>query len=172
MGNEQSMNYLEMNFHLEADEIKRLGKRFRKLDIDNSGTISREEFMSLPNLTQNPILNRVISIFDTDGDGEIDFKEFVQGVSKFGINGGEKEKLKFAFRIYDLNNDGYITNNELFKVLKMMVGNNLQDTQLQQIVDKTIIYADKDGDNKISFDEFYDLIAQMEFHKKMTIRGV
>jgi len=36
----------------------------------------------------------------------------------------------------------------------MMVGNNLKDPQLQQIVDKTIIYADKDGDGKISFDEF------------------
>jgi hypothetical protein len=33
----------------------------------------------------------------------------------------------------------------------MMVGNNLKDTQLQQIVDKTIIYADKDNDGKISF---------------------
>lgn len=33
----------------------------------------------------------------------------------------------------------------------MMVGNNLKDPQLQQIVDKTIIYADKDKDGKISF---------------------
>ena len=36
----------------------------------------------------------------------------------------------------------------------MMVGNNLKDAQLQQIVDKTIILADQDGDGKISFDEF------------------
>ena len=36
----------------------------------------------------------------------------------------------------------------------MMVGTNLKDSQLQQIVDKTIHYADKDGDGKISFDEF------------------
>ncbi len=36
----------------------------------------------------------------------------------------------------------------------MMVGNNLKDTQLQQIVDKTILFADKDEDGKISFDEF------------------
>lgn len=36
----------------------------------------------------------------------------------------------------------------------MMVGNNLKDTQLQQIVDKTIINADTDGDGKISFEEF------------------
>ena len=35
-----------------------------------------------------------------------------------------------------------------------MVGNNLKDTQLQQIVDKTILFADKDEDGKISFEEF------------------
>lgn len=40
------------------------------------------------------------------------------------------------------------------QVLKMMVGNNLKDTQLQQIVDKTILFADKDEDGKISFEEF------------------
>jgi hypothetical protein len=36
----------------------------------------------------------------------------------------------------------------------MMVGNNLKDTQLQQIVDKTILFADKDEDGKINFEEF------------------
>jgi len=40
------------------------------------------------------------------------------------------------------------------QVLKMMVGNNLKDTQLQQIVDKTILFADRDEDGKINFEEF------------------
>ena len=53
-----------------------------------------------------------------------------------------------------MDNDGYISNGELFQVLKMMVGNNLKETQLQQIVDKTVINADTDGDGKISFSEF------------------
>lgn len=51
-----------------------------------------------------------------------------------------------------MDRDGYISNGELFMVLKMMVGNNLKDTQLQQIVDKTIINADKDGDGKINYE--------------------
>lgn len=59
---------------VDSEEIKRLGKRFRKLDIDNSGTLSIEEFMSLPELQQNPLVQRVIEIFDTDGNKEIDFK--------------------------------------------------------------------------------------------------
>lgn len=59
-----------------------------------------------------------------------------------------------AFKIYDINQDGYISNGELFTVLKMMVGNNLKEVQLQQIVDKTIIQFDTDGDGKISYEEF------------------
>ena len=63
-------------------------------------------------------------------------------------------QFSVAFKIYDMDKDGYISNGELYQVLKMMVGNNLKDHQLQQIVDKTIIHADTDGDGKISFEEF------------------
>lgn len=62
------------SFTVDADEIRRLGKRFRKLDLDNSGSLSIDEFMSLPELQQNPLVQRVIDIFDADGNGEVDFK--------------------------------------------------------------------------------------------------
>lgn len=155
--------------HFDADEIKRLGKRFKKLDLDNSGSLSVEEFMSLPELQQNPLVQRVIDIFDTDGNGEVDFKEFIEGVSQFSVKGDKEQKLRFAFRIYDMDKDGYISNGELFQVLKMMVGNNLKDTQLQQIVDKTIINADKDGDGRISFEEFCAVVGGLDIHKKMVV---
>ena len=61
-------------FTVDADEIRRLGKRFKKLDLDHSGSLSVEEFMSLPQLQQNPLVQRVIDIFDTDGNGEVDFR--------------------------------------------------------------------------------------------------
>ena len=59
-----------------------------------------------------------------------------------------------------MDRDGFISNGELFTVLKMMVGNNLKDTQLQQIVDKTIINADKDGDGKINYEGLCTLIKR------------
>jgi Ca2+-binding EF-hand superfamily protein len=34
--------------------------------------------------------------------------------------------LAVAFKVYDVDRDGYISNGELFLVLKMMVGNNLK----------------------------------------------
>merc|ERR1712232_1056128 len=45
---------------------------------------------------------------------------------------------------------------------KKMVGDNLSPEQLQQIVDKTIMEADKDGDGKISYDEFVQMLADRE----------
>lgn len=125
--------------------------------------------MSLPELQQNPLVQRVIEIFDQDGNGEVDFKEFIEGVSQFSVKGDKESKLRFAFQIYDIDRDGFITNSELFQVLKMMVGNNLKDTQLQQIVDKTILYADKDEDGKISFSEFSEMVGNLDVHKKMVV---
>lgn len=165
------------------------------MDLDNSGALSIDEFMSLPELQQNPLVQRVIDIFDADGNGEVDFKEFIHGVSQFSVKGDKLSKLKFAFRIYDMDNDGFISNGELFQVsinspyrlppyhrpltsdesltpaqvLKMMVGNNLKDAQLQQIVDKTIVFADKDEDGKISFDEFCSVVGNTDIHKKMVV---
>jgi serine/threonine-protein phosphatase 2B regulatory subunit len=65
---------VELCATFDADEIRRLGKRFKKLDADGSGSLSVQEFMSIPELQQNPLVQRVIDIFDTDGNGEIDFK--------------------------------------------------------------------------------------------------
>ncbi len=59
---------------VEQDELKRLGKRFKKLDLDGSGSLSIAEFMTIPELQQNPLVQRVISIFDADNNGEVDFK--------------------------------------------------------------------------------------------------
>lgn len=77
-----------------------------------------------------------------------------------------------------MDRDGFISNGELFLVLKMMVGNNLkvclrlpncfgtrcnhslkQDQQLQQIVDKTIMEGDLDRDGKLSFEEFAQMVS-------------
>ncbi|KAK6024003.1 EF hand, partial [Ostertagia ostertagi] len=98
------------------------------------------------------------------------FSEFIQGISQFSVKGDKNVKLKFAFRIYDIDRDGFISNGELFQVLKMMVGNNLKDSQLQQIVDKTILFHDKDGDGRISFQEFCDVVGTLDVHEKMVVK--
>lgn len=108
-------------------------------------------------LANNPLVKRVIAVLDRNNDGNISFLEFVQGLNSLSAGASNEEKLRFAFQIYDINNDGFISNGELFQVLKMMVGNNLTDVQLQQLVDRTIIKADKDFDGKINFEEFCEV---------------
>ena len=56
------------------EEVSRLEKRFHKLDLDHSGTISVGEFLSIPELKENPLVKRVVDIFDEDLSGEVDFK--------------------------------------------------------------------------------------------------
>lgn len=41
-------------------------------------------------------------------------------------NSSKRNALVVAFKVYDVDRDGYISNGELFLVLKMMVGNNLK----------------------------------------------
>jgi serine/threonine-protein phosphatase 2B regulatory subunit len=111
----------------------------------------------------------MIAIFDEDGGGDVDFQEFVSGLSAFSSKGNKEEKLHFAFKVYDIDRDGYISNGELFIVLKMMVGSNLKDQQLQQIVDKTIMEADLDHDGKISFEEFQKMVENTDVSMSMTL---
>eukprot|EP00357_Protocruzia_adherens_P028839 CAMPEP_0115008558 /NCGR_PEP_ID=MMETSP0216-20121206/22007_1 /TAXON_ID=223996 /ORGANISM="Protocruzia adherens, Strain Boccale" /LENGTH=163 /DNA_ID=CAMNT_0002376035 /DNA_START=173 /DNA_END=661 /DNA_ORIENTATION=+ len=151
-------------------ELKHLQKRFKKLDKDRSGLLEPEEFFDLPELAQNPLVKRVISVFDVNKDGKISFIEFVSGLSALSSQGSEEEKMKFAFAIYDLDGDGFISNGELFSVLKMMVGNNLNDIQLQQLVDRTVIKADEDFDGKHHMDEFCKMVKDLDVVNKLTIQ--
>merc|ERR1712037_344277 len=96
----------------------------------------------------------------------IDFKEFVEGMSKFSSKAEKEDKLRFAFRIYDIDNDGFISNGELYQVMKMISGTNLKDEQLQQVVDKSIIMFDKDGKGKLDFSEFCQVISSTEVNQK------
>ncbi|KAL4261912.1 Calcineurin subunit B [Pleurotus pulmonarius] len=168
----QFMEDMQRRSNFTQPELERLKKRFMKLDSDGSGSIDREEFLQIPQIATNPLASRMIAIFDEDGGGTVDFQEFVGGLSAFSSRGGREEKLRFAFKVYDMDRDGFISNGELFLVLKMMVGNNLKDQQLQQIVDKTIMEADKDGDGKLSFEEFATMVSNTDIVKQMTLEDL
>lgn len=199
MGNENSAlcPTIRRTSGFSPDELSRLEKRFRKLDIDCDGSISIQEiFEAIPKLKDNPLVQRVVEVFDEDQSGGVDFKEFVLGLAQICVGSNRirrpekskdsenksedsddsdestsdtfddatspeflKKKLEFMFRIYDLDRDGFISNEELFSVLKMMTGDNLTDIQLQQIVNRTILYLDKDSDGQIGLDEFTQVIV-------------
>ena len=69
-----SLNTHTHTHTVEPDEIKRLSRSFKKLDLNQNGSLSVDEFMSIPELQQNPLVRRVIDILDTDRNGEVDFQ--------------------------------------------------------------------------------------------------
>lgn len=69
-------------------------RRFKKLDKDGSGTLTTDEFLSIPEFASNPLLERVIAIFDTNKDEEIEFKEFISALSIFSSKENKEAKLR------------------------------------------------------------------------------
>ena len=53
-----------------------------------------------------------------------------------------------------MDNDGFVTREELLVILKTLVLHSLKDDQLEQIVDRTIDELDLDGDGKLNYEEF------------------
>lgn len=168
-GSSKIIDSLMEGTNFDRDEVDRLRKRFMKLDKDGSGTIDKQEFLGIPGIASNPLATRLMDVFDEDGSGTIDFQEFITGLSAFSGKTSKIDKLKFAFKIYDIDRDGYIGNGELFIVMKMMVGKNLQDEELQQIVDKTMMEADLNGDGRLDFDEFKNAVDSKSVASALTL---
>ena len=51
-----------------------------------------------------------------DGSGRIDFKEFMFGVYVMST-GKLEEKLEWAFRLFDRDNDGSVTKSEMLEII-------------------------------------------------------
>lgn len=177
---------------VSSAEIQRLKKRFMKLDRDGSGSIDRDEFLQIPAIANNPLAHRLISIFDEECvwrgmscspaavagrstsrslcAGSVLSAAMAAAKRSFTVRVSTLRRLRaVAFKVYDMDRDGFISNGELFLVLKMMVGGNLKDQQLQQIVDKTILEADKNGDGKLDFSEFMHMVNNTEIAKQLTL---
>ena len=66
---------------------------------------------------QNPAVSLQVMEVDINGDGTIDFQEFL-GMMKSKANEADQESdLREAFKIFDRDKDGYIDMKELKKVI-------------------------------------------------------
>mmetsp|Transcript_48807 Transcript_48807/g.85971 ORF Transcript_48807/g.85971 Transcript_48807/m.85971 type:complete len:177 (+) Transcript_48807:75-605(+) len=171
MGNEQSLSREDIHSiaNFTEKDIARLYNRFRALDSDGNGQLDPNEILGVAELTENPLVQRVISVFDKDSNGMVSFIEFLVGLARLASGTAEEQKLRFAFAIYDVNKDGFISNGDLFMVMKMMVGENLGEVQLQQLVDRQMVIADQDGDGKLSFEEFKDAVQNIGVAEQLSI---
>ena len=115
------MGQLLATSEFSTEELGRLKTAFIESSKDEegyaSGSLSIDKFtkvMSDLGYSELP-LERMFKLFDTSGDGEIDYKEFLVGLAKFKATG--EGMIKFCFELYDEDNSGALSMEELAKVM-------------------------------------------------------
>lgn len=109
-----------------------------------------EEHFGVP-ITEEAV-DAMFKAVDLDGNNCIDYTEFVMATmnEKDLIS---NEKLKAAFRLFDKDNSGTISPDEIRKVL----GIGSSDLHLS----KLIAEIDENGDGEIQFDEFCNMMRRL-----------
>jgi calmodulin len=83
---------------------------------------------------------------DQDGNGSIEFNEFILMMArKLKASDGEEE-MHHAFKVFDKNGDGFITFDELKRVMNC-IGERLTDEEIEDMIKE----ADLNGDKKIDY---------------------
>ena len=162
-----------------ANQIKRLYNRFTSLDKNGLGYLTKQDFLRIPELHVNPLCDRIIEVLidDNGQDGKLNFKEFAKVFSTFrrgktdsNDSNSKENKLKFLFGIYDRDKDHKINKSELMGILKMLVGSNIPEEQLNAIAERTIIELDDDGDASITFEEFCTTLTKIDIDEKLSMK--
>uniref|UniRef100_A0A061RPT8 non-specific serine/threonine protein kinase n=1 Tax=Tetraselmis sp. GSL018 TaxID=582737 RepID=A0A061RPT8_9CHLO len=156
---------------LAPSQVMELNEIFKKIDTDKSGTITVEEMRAaLASKFQGTSLEKELTSLmeaaDVDGDGTIDYSEFLAStVQQSSLE--TDENLQKAFEHFDTDMSGYITIDELTQGLKSV--KMLDVDAVEGIIEE----VDKDGDGKINYEEFAQMMRskQEEQLAKLSTRG-
>eukprot|EP00092_Neocalanus_flemingeri_P009708 GFUD01010456.1.p1 GENE.GFUD01010456.1~~GFUD01010456.1.p1 ORF type:complete len:176 (+),score=62.40 GFUD01010456.1:114-641(+) len=131
------------------DQVETSMEAFKLFDQDGDGTITTEELRDVMNsLGRNPTqeeLKDMINEMDVDGNGTIDFTEFMAMMDREM----KDEDLREAFRMFDVDGNGLIDAEELRHAMKI-IGEELTNDEVLEI----ICEMDVDGDGFVSYEEF------------------
>jgi calcium-dependent protein kinase len=144
---------------LDENEIVNLKNIFAAFDKHKKGQILYEELkqgliqLKSSNINEKQIQDLFKNI-DVDKNGKIDYTEFLAATLQ-KQNYLKIERLYEAFCLFDKDNSGKITKDELMKVLKV-------DKNQEKEIEKIIKEADKDEDGVINYKEFLELMGYDE----------
>ena len=136
---------------LTDEQIAEFKEAFALFDKDGDGTITTKELGTvMRSLGQNPTeaeLQDMINEVDADGNGTIDFPEFLNLMARKMQDTDSEEELKEAFKVFDKDGNGFISAAELRHVMT-----NLGEKLTDEEVDEMIREADVDGDGQVNYD--------------------
>ncbi|XP_042400122.1 calmodulin-like isoform X2 [Zingiber officinale] len=128
---------------------------FCLFDRDGDGCISLGELSTIINsLGLRPTkdeLQEMISEVDADGSGAIEFEEFLNLMVRKMKESDSEEELKEAFKVFDKDQNGFISKNEN---VMMSLGEKLTDEEVDQMIKE----ADLDGDGQVNYEEFVKMM--------------
>ncbi|KAJ1413889.1 EF-Hand 1, calcium-binding site [Sesbania bispinosa] len=107
---------------------------------------------AIRSVDENPTLEELqimMNEVDTDGNGTIEFEEFLNLMATKMKETEAEEELKEAFRVFDKDQDGYISPSELRSVLRS-IGEKVTEEELEQMIKE----ADLDGDGLLDYEDF------------------
>ena len=126
---------------------------FIAIDENSDGKLTKEELIKGLNIILDQKeaeeeVNRLFEIIDVDGNGFIEYEEFLRaGLDKKKIL--TENNLKMAFKLYDTENKGKINADDLKKILGKGA-DNVDDNKWQGLIDE----ADFDKDGEINYQDF------------------
>ncbi|XP_016970123.1 calmodulin-2/4 [Drosophila rhopaloa] len=143
---------------LSPDEQMMLRDTFHILDKDNEGAVTAKEMAvvirALGRQPNDSEVQCMINEVDLDGNGSIDAPEFSNLILRKMRDTNHEDELRESFRVFDKENNGYISTTELKNVFTAL-GINIGDDELEDIIRE----YDLDMDNHINYEEFVNMMT-------------
>ena len=152
-----------MEDQLTEEQIGFFKEAFNLFDKDGDGFINTNELASvLRSLGQNNTeaeLQDMISEIDGDGNGSIDFPEFLTMMAhKMKENNNNKDEIHEIFKVFDKEGNGFISVAELSHVMTNLLGEELTEEEVEEMIKE----ADVDGDGQVSYEDFKKIYLSFE----------
>ena len=132
-------------------DLNQMWRAFKSFDVDNSAGISVAELIVIGRLEEAETFGRLVfRLWDSDGNGSIDFAEFLSAV--WSIASANHESLcVFTHQLFDFD-----ANNSLDAEELAFVGNVLWGFRPTKQVSTAIARLDRNSDGAVSAAEFVD----------------
>ncbi|XP_051024604.1 lysophosphatidylcholine acyltransferase 2 [Acomys russatus] len=108
---------------LDWDSVRKQLDEYASIaSSSKGGRIGIEEFAEYLKLPVSDVLRQLFALFDRNNDGSIDFREYVIGLAVLCNPANTEEIIQVAFKLFDVDEDGYITEEEFCTILQASLG--------------------------------------------------